>query len=69
MLEMAKESSSIMVTPVNNAQIDFKSILLDIVLVCEEILFNFICLLFQWLNMVKPQLLAIPNIHVKYYHF
>ena len=69
MLEMAKESSFIMVSPTNNGQMDLKINFIRYYFSVLKILFNSIGLLFEWLNVVKPQLLAIPNIHVKYYPF
>ena len=41
--------------------------LLDIVLMCLEIFLNFIWLLFEGLNIEKPQFLVILNTNVKYY--
>ena len=67
MLETAKKSIFIMVTPVNNGRMDLKINFFDIVLACEEVFFYFIFLYVERFEMVKHQFLAIPNIHVKYY--
>ena len=66
MSEMGKKSSFIIVTHVNNGKMDLK---INFTRYCFSVLrniFNFICLLFEGLNMVKPQFLPIPKIHVKY---
>lgn len=65
MLEMAKMSSFILVAHVDNGQMDLK---IYFSRYCFDVLrniFNFICLLFQGLNMVKLQLLVIPNMNAK----
>ena len=67
MLEMDKKLSCITVTRESNGKMNFIKKFLDIVLVWLEIFFNFVWLLFEGLNEVNPQLLAIPNIHVKYF--
>ena len=64
MLGMAKEKSFILVTPINNGQMDLKINFTRYWFSVLRNIFNFICVLFEGFNMVKPQLLAIPNIHV-----
>ena len=66
MLEMAKKSSFIMVTLINNGEMYLK---INFTLYCFSVLrniFNFIWLLFEGINIVKPQFLVIPNINIKY---
>ena len=64
MLEMAEKSSFMMLTSKNNDQTYLK---IKFTLCYFNMLkngFNFIWLLFEGFNMVKPQLLANPNINV-----
>ena len=65
-LEISKKSSFIIIAPINNdknvVKINFTRCYLSML----KNVFNFIWLLFEGFNMVKPQYLAITNMHVKY---
>ena len=54
-----------MVTLINNDQTFLKINFTRCYFSMFENVFNFIWLLFEGLNMVKPQILRIPNMHVK----
>ena len=66
MLEIAKTSSFILVLHVDNGQMDSKIYFIRYCFGVLRNIFNFICLLFEGLNMVKLPLLTILNVHVNY---
>ena len=66
MLEMDKISSDIMVTPINNGHTKLKINFTLFYFSKLKNIFKFILVLFEGPNIVKPQFLAVPNMHVKY---
>ena len=66
MLEMVKKSSVVMVTLVSNGQTKLKTVFTRCYFSMLKNILNFIWLLFEGLNIVKHQFLAIPQMYVKY---
>ena len=67
-VEMAKKSSFIIVTPINNGEMYLKiNFRRYCFLSCYEIFFNLIWILFEGLNKVNPQFLVISNMFVSYH--
>ena len=65
MLEIAKKSSLIMVTRINNNQTWLKINFTICYFSMFENVYKLIWHLFVGLHMVKPHILPIPNMHVK----
>ena len=66
MFEIAKTSTFIMVTPINNGQMYLKFYFIRSCFSMLRNIFNLIWLLFKGLNMVNPRFFVIPNIRAKY---
>ena len=66
MLEMVKKSSVVMVTLVSKGQTKLKTVFTRCYFSMLKNILNFIWLLFEGLNIVKHQFLAIPQMYVKY---